>query len=282
MAKHARRGPKRVARRRARKGKKMLNTDVYRQTIKLTSVLTPKEGVLTKLSNFLGFFVSPVPGGGTGGVTMSLLGSPEYQLYCQMYDQMRVHSVTMKVIPRYNSTDSTLLVTAEQGLGGGAPATTAGKQVVYTVLDRDSVAPLNITTLKKYSSVKTHRMDRPFSRTYAVKYDGPNTWFNCQNQSDMGEIQKALGLFGGITCYGESFIERLNQAVNTPWADLEVTYQCSFRGKSLISVAFDQDTNSVTISQTPASISEDVLVFESNDNIPNYGSIDNSGNVIVS
>jgi len=250
----------------------MNNTEVYKQTIKMTSAITPAQGVTT--SNYVNYFISPVPGTGNGNVSVALQFSPEFGLYKTMYDQFRVHSVTMKIIPRSSNTEAIQLI-----LNNDNSTISAGKLVYYSVEDRDNNAPGNINAMKKYSSVKTHRMDRSVSRTYRVKYDGPNSWFDCQNVNSLADVQKSIGLWGGITVYGESFPERYLQVLNSVWADLEVTYQVSFRGKALVDLQYDPDSGEVTL--TPLSVdTEAPQVFSSADEIPNFGSVDTSGNQI--
>ena len=238
----------------------------------MTTAITPSQGLT--VSNYVNFFVSPAPGTGTGVITVPLLSTPEWALYRQMYDQCRVSSVTMKLIPRASMTEQSNLITLND-----TSYLTAGKNVYYTVEDRDGYAPGSIPVLKKYASVKVHRNDKVMSRTYRVKYDGPNSWFDCQNPSDLPEVQQALGLFGGMTVYGESFIERSGQILNSVWADLELTYQVSFRGKALVSIAVTED-GAVTLSQTPVGTLEAIQIFKGNDEIDHFGSVDLSGNQI--
>lgn len=262
---------KRAPRRRV--NKKMDNEEVVRHTVKVTSAITPAQGAL--VSNYINVFVSPNPGVGLSNMTVPLIYSPEYSLYCNMYDQLRVHSVSIKLIPRATQTENVFLAVESEG---AAPAVTMGKNVFYSVEDRDGVPPGNIATYKKYSSVKTHSCTKPMSRTYKVKYDGPNSWIDCQNRDSFSQIVSSLGLSGGICLYGESFMENKNQVLNSVWADLEVTYKLSFRGKALVNVALNDD-GSVTLSQTTLT-SEALQVFKSNDDIPSFGSVDLSGNTI--
>lgn len=265
---------KKTRRPRKRSNRKVDNEEIVKHTIKVSSSITPAQGVT--VSNYVCMFVSPNSGIGQNNMTMPLGYSPEYLLYCQMYDQLRVHSVTMKVIPRATQTESVFLAVESEG---AAPAVTVGKNVFYTVEDRDGVAAASIATLKKYSSVKTHSCVKPMSRTYRVKYDGPNTWLDCQNRDVLNQITQTLGLQGGITLYGESFMENKNQILNSVWADLEVTYQLSFRGKALVGIAVGED-GSVTLSQKPLGSLEALQVFHSTDSIDHFGSVDVDGNTI--
>jgi len=188
---------------------------------------------------------------------------------------MRVHSVTLKIIPRANMTEQSNLITLND-----TAYLTAGKNIFYTVEDRDGIAPASIQTLKKYSSVKEHRNDKKMVRTYRVKYEGQNGWFDCQDTGAMDQIQQNLGLLGGLTVYGESFIERSGQVLNSVWADVEVTYNMTYRGKALVSIAVDADTGKVTLADTPSVTLEALQVFTGNDVVNHFGSVDTSGNQI--
>ena len=253
--------------------KRAANLDVVKQVIKISGSQSPVQGLA--VSNYAYSFFSPTPGPAVGGVSLSLLGSPEYAMFRQMYDQVRVQSVNVKLVPRYNATEATAFTAAIDNA-----TLTAGKQVYYSVIDRDGIAPSSITSLKKYASVRTHSMNKPMSRTYTVKYEGANGWFDCQNPALMDQIQQNLGLWGGITIYGESFLEDFAGLFNGIWADVEVTYNVLFRGKALLSIAVDVDTGNVTLSQTPTGTLEQVQILVSHDDIDHAGAVDLSGNPI--
>jgi len=254
--------------------KKSNNVETYFKQIKLTSAVTPAQGVT--VSNYVNVFLSPNPGT-PGNITCALNKSPEFNLYSQMFDQFRVHSVTMRLKPRYNMTELTALQASVDQLAGGL---SVGKAVYYSVEDRDGLAPATINTLKKYSSVRTHAIDKPMVRKYGIRYDGGASWFDCQAPDQLTDVQKALGLFGGITVYAESLPEVFTTIVNKVWADIEVTYNVTFRGKALVSIAVGDD-GAVTLSQTPLETQEAVQVFESSDTTNRIGSIDPSGNTIT-
>lgn len=264
---------KRAPRKRVRKNRKVDNEEVVKHTVKVTSAITPVQGIT--VSNYINVFLSPNPGQGNSNMTVPLTFSPEFLLYCQMYDQFRVHSITIKLVPRATQTENVFLAVESEG---AAPAVTLGKNVFYSVEDRDGVANGNINTYKKYSSVKTHSCTKPMSRTYRVKYDGPNSWLDCQNRDSFPQIVQSIGLGGGISLYGESFMENKNQVYNSVWADLEVTYQLSFKGKALVNIAVGED-GEITLSQETL-VAEELQVFASSDKITSFGSVDASGNTI--
>jgi len=270
----SRKPKRRVAKKTRRSNKKANNLETYNRTIKLTSAVTPAQGAT--VSNYVNIFLSPNPGT-PGNITCPLSKSPEFNLYAQMYDQFRIHSVTMRLKPRYTMTELTAFQSSVDQLAGGL---SVGKAVYYSVEDRDGLAPATINTLKKYSSVRTHRIDKPMTRKYGVKYEGAASWFDCQAPDQLTDVQKALGIFGGITVYAESLPEVFMTIVNKVWADIEVSYNVTFRGKALVAIALGQD-GSVTLSQTPLETQEAVQVFESSDTTHRIGSVDPAGNTIT-
>jgi len=248
------------------------NTDIVHQIIKMSGAVNPTQG--TNVSNYVYWMNSVSPYlSGSQSVSQSLSSSTEFALYKQMYDQFRVHSVNIRVVPRYKTTEQVALNLTEATL-------TMGKNVFYSVIDRDGIAPSSIPALKRYSSIKVHKNDKPMSRTYVVKYEGANGWFDCQQPQMQNAIQSNLGLDGGITFYGESFMENLNEEVNGIWADMEITYKVSFRGKSLISLKVGEE-GQVTVSQTPVGTLELPQVLLTNDDVDHFGAIDLTGNTIL-
>jgi len=263
MRKMRRKGKKSVARKRA------ANQETYSFKIKTQSVLVPVQGAL--VSNYLNCFVSCVPGPGASNNTCPLNQSTEFALYNQMFDQFRVNRLRVRVVPKITQVDAVALNEGQVTIGRG---------VYYTVVDRDGQVPSSISAIKKYSSSKTHKITRPATRTYAIKYDGKDQWFDCQDKTAMPDVQKSLGLWGGISVYGESFPEFTNVAANDSWADLEVEYSVSFRGKALVGIVANED-GSVTLKQPDEDNLDPVTVFKAVDGINlHLGSVDLSGNII--
>lgn len=266
------RKPAKKAKRIARKRENNMATRT--EVIKLTSAIVPVEG--DRVSNFVYGYWSPSPQFNAGVVPQSqpLFASKEFTLFRNMYDQFRVNSITLTVIPRYTVTDAATLVALADGT---TPQITMGKGVYYTVEDRDGVAPSNIEALKRYESVKQHKVTSRMSRKYSVKTG--NSLFDCQDPAGLDQIQKAIGLKGGITVYGESLPEVANTMKNGVWADVEVSYNVTFVGKALVSVAINED-GSVTISQPDPLATETLQQYLSNEDNIHSGAIDLSGNLI--
>jgi len=268
--------PRRRPARRARKAKKtvarkrMANQETYSFVIKTQTVLVPVQGAL--VSNYLNCFVSPVPGVANSNMTCPLNQSTEFALYNQMFDQFRVNKLKIKVVPKITQVDAVALNEGQVTIGRG---------VYYTIVDRDGQVPSSISAIKKYASSMTHKITKPATRVYKIKYDGKDQWFDCQDKNAMPDVQKSLGLWGGISVYGESFPEFTNVAANDSWADLEVEYSVSFRGKALVGIVANED-GSVTLAQPDLEELDPVTVFKAVDGINlHLGSVDTSGNLIT-
>jgi len=283
-----RRAYRKMRKSKRKSSKKVNNTDMYRFTVKQSTTINPVNWDTTKgsapfPSNYINAFFSTAPGLATQSMTSPLNQSTEFALYRQMFDQFRVHSVTVKVIPRANMTEAIAL--SATALNTSPNAVTVGRNVYYTLIDRDGPVPSSTSAIKKYSSFKVHKMTSVATRTYAIKYDGRDQWFDCQNTGDIEDVQKSLGLWGGITVYGESFPEPRNLNNNDnpiPWADIELTYRVSFRGKALVGVAVGTDdlgNEVVTLTQPPNNY-PDVVVYKNEEQVRHYGAIDLSGNLI--
>jgi len=255
------------------------NMDTRTEIIKLTGAVVPTQytpGGTERISNAVYGYWSPSPQFNAGVVpqSMPLFASKEFSLYRNLYDQFRVNSITLTVIPRYTMTDAATLVALTDGT---TPQITMGKGVFYTVEDRDGVAPANIEALKRYASVKQHKINKRMSRKYSVKYG--NTLFDCQDPAGMNDIQRSLGLKGGITVYGESLPELANTTANGVWADVEVVYSVTFVGKAAVGLTANDD-GSITVSQGDESSHFPLQQYLSNEDNIHQGSIDPSGNRI--
>lgn len=255
------------------------NMDTRTEIIKLTGAIVPTQyapGGSQRVSNAVYGYWSPSPQFNAGLVpqSMPLFASKEFSLYRNLYDQFRVNSITLTVIPRYTMTDAATLVALTDGT---IPQMTMGKGVFYTVEDRDGVAPANIEALKRYASVKQHKINKRMSRKYSVKYG--NTLFDCQDPAGLDDIQRSLGLKGGITVYGESLPELTNATANGVWADVEVVYSVTFVGKAAVGLTANED-GSITVSQGDESSNFPLQQYKSNEDNINQGSIDGSGVLI--
>jgi hypothetical protein len=157
-----------------------------------------------------------------------------------------------------------------------------GNGKIYSVIDRDGVAPNSIVAYRKYASAKEHKIMKTIVRSYTPKYGGNAGWFDCQDPAGLADIQRSLGLNGGVCFYGESFPELNGQLFNTVWAAAEVSYFCSFKGKVLVNLTSNALTGDVTISQIISQVVEaHSVALPRADNDIHAGSIDLSGNLIT-
>jgi len=234
---------KRALKKRVSRAKKvMANKDDHYVTVKASGNLRPVQGT-TALSNYVWTAFSPCPSYLNPIQSMPIFSEAEFTLNRQMYDQFRVLSMTVKLIPRYTMADSTTLVGATDN-----NQITQGTGTFYSVVDRDGWGPGHVSALKKVSSCKTHSIYKPFSRTYRPNYTN-NSWLDCQDPAGIFDYQRLQGIAGTITIFGASFPEKLNQQSNGIWADVEVSYRCVFRGKTLLNIQV-ADNGDVTLSQS--------------------------------
>lgn len=263
---------KKMGKRVMRKKATMNNNDLCYRTIQASGGLTPTQGVA--VSNYVGTWWSPIPSL-SSTASNPLFNLPEFTLFRNMYDQFRVNSVSVKLIPRIKTAEAGALVTAE-----GAGNLTYGKGVLYSVEDRDGPAPFSIASMKRYASIKTQSIFKTFQRSYRVNYRNANVWFDCQDPAGLNDIARSLGITGGISVYADSFPEPKNAIINDPWYDVEVRYSVVFKGKAIPTMTEDASGNVLVSADFP--VTEALMYAEDNtDKNPHSGAIDVSGNRIV-
>lgn len=276
MAKRAYRkragGKKKKVARKARA--RMNNMDDHHFAIKVAGSLTPLNGTVT-VSNYIYTYWSP----GVGLTTPASQSNPlsqsaEFQLYRNMYDQWRVTSFNIRIIPRANVVDATNLIVQND-----SSAITQGKGVFYTVEDRDGIAPGYIGSLNKYASVKVTKLTSKLSRSYSVS-NTKSTWYDCQDPAGLEQLQRASGMRGGITLYAESLPEVFGTIYNSVWADVEVTYNVTFRGKCLVNIVYDPDTGVSTVAPVDTAQMEVPFAAKTQEGNAHSGAVDLSGNMI--
>ena len=209
----------------------------------MTTALTPGQG--GTVSNYIRSFVSLAPGATAG--TLSWSTNPEVRMFRSMYDRFRINSVTAKIIPRAN-------VQLAIGVGGSSQNNSQG--VYYVAMDRDSAIGGAVNQIKRLKSVKVHSQLKGCSATYKVKYPKGVTW-DTLSDMDNGTIRPGiidqmttLGIYGGITIYGENFPENDGRLLNNIWADMELSYNMTFYSYSPRDIQYDPETDTVTIRQS--------------------------------
>lgn len=204
-----------VSKNRVKKAKQ--NMDTFFLKTKTLLTLTPAQGV--SVSNYIygGFVMNP--GAGTNFYT----NNAEFNLYKLQYDKFRVNSVKLIVRPKANVLDQT-------NAQNDSNFTLTGDGMIHTCIDRDGLAPSSISVISRYPSYKKYRVDKPFSRSYAIKYP-TGVWLDCDDPATFS-MSKELGLTGGITIYAEDLLEDSREVFNEPWAEVEVQYNIVFQGKT--------------------------------------------------
>ena len=258
---------KRARRVRAREN----NMDDHTVVHKMAGSITPQQGLT--VSNYVYTWWSPSAKVQTPPQSNQLLFSSEFGLYRNLYDQYRVNYMTVKVIPRANVVDAILLVQQND-----SAQITQGKGVYYSCEDRDGIAPGLVGALNKYASVKCHKLTKSMTRTYKPN-NAKNLWFDCQDPAGLQEPARAGGYLGGITIYGESLPELIGTLANSVWADCEVSYSVTYRGKAMTQLTTNDD-GSVTVGQFDPVDAEAPFVVKTQEGINHQGAVDLSGNII--
>jgi len=247
------------------------NMDNHTVVHKMAGSITPQQGL--SVSNYVYTWWSPTPKVQSPPQSNQLLFSSEFGLYRNLYDQYRVNYMTVKVLPRANVVDAILLVQQND-----SAQITQGKGVYYSCEDRDGIAPGLVGALNKYASVKVHKLTSKMSRTYKPN-NAKNLWFDCQDPAGLQEPARAAGYLGGITIYGESLPEVVGTLANSVWADCEVSYSVTYRGKAMTQLTSNED-GTVTVGVFDPADAEEPFVVETQEGINHLGAVDTSGNMI--
>lgn len=240
---------------------------------KVAGSITPLQGLT--VSNYVYTYWSPAPNYLSPAQSNPLFSSAEFNLYRNLYDQFRVNRVTIRIIPRANVVDATNLVTQND-----SASITQGKGVYYTVEDRDGIAPGYIGSMNKYASVKVTRLTSKLTRTY-MPTNAKSLWFDCQDPAGLDQISRSIGMRGGITLYAESLPEVTNAVLNSVWADVEVLYSVTYRGKAMVNLTVNEDGSVLAspVDETNMEVPFSVKTQEGNNHL---GAVDLSGNIIES
>lgn len=210
-----------------RKAKAKKNMDTFFLRAKVQSTLIPAQGAL--VANYLYQHFSLMDSALPTGITQI----PEFNLYRVQYDKVRINSIHVVVTPKANVLD---VATAQND---GAYNLT-GDGMVHTCIDRDNAAPSNIAAIERYPSYKAYSQRKKFSRQYSIRWP-TGVWLDCQNIYQDQTLLNRLGCFGGVTMYGENFLEDQLEITNEPWVKVEIFYNCVFQGKTSASLAVAND-----------------------------------------
>lgn len=214
--------------RKQHKAKAKKNMDTFFFKAKTTGMITPSQGAT--VSNYVWFSPQLCDATSTWGITQNA----EFNLYKALYDKVRINSIRIHITPRANVLDQS---TAQNDNNYAV----LGDGVIHTCVDRDGQAPANVARISRYPSYRKYSVMKKFSRSYSVRYP-TGVWLDCQNIYEDTTLMNRLGLFGGITLYGENFIEDKLEIFNEPWAECVIEYNCVFQGKTSASLAYDNGT----------------------------------------
>lgn len=214
-----------------KKAKAKKNMDTYFLRAKFNLISTAVQGAT--VNNYVYAFFPLMNATNTIDATQNT----EFKLFQTLYDQVRINSVTIKVVPKAN-------VLSQLEAQKDSEVVAVGDGLIHTAIDRDGSTPWNVGALQKYSSYKAYNLKRPFTKTYGIKWP-PGVWLDCQNIYEDTALLKRIGALGGVTMYAENLIEDLLELINEPWANLYITYNCVFRGKTSAAITMDGSGNVV-------------------------------------
>lgn len=213
------------------------NMDTFFLRPKFNFVSLPVQG--TTVSNYIyGYLplLSPT-------LAVGCTQNAEFNLYRAMYDRVRINSVKITITPKANTFD-------QANAQNDGSLTLTGDGMIHHVIDRDGTGPTNIAQLQRYGSYRKTSCMKKFTRSYSITYpDG--VWLDCQNIYEDDTLIKRLGGYGGITYYGENFVEDRLEIWNEPWADVVVEYGVVFQGKTVGNISLADD-GSIIVSHAEA------------------------------
>lgn len=240
---------KMVTKKRAKQAK--VNADTHYLKAVSMQNLVPGQGVT--VANYIYCYFSLDPANGASIFT----NNADFNLYRQLYDRFRINKVTVKLTPKANVLDATLAQTDDA-------YNLTGDGKIHTCIDRDGIAPSSISAISRYSSYKAYSVLKPMTRSYRVSYP-KNLWLDTGDVGNSMQKLSTLGLFGGITIYGENFIEDNYELFNEPVYEAQVSWDIVFQGKTngklsavldennnVIGVQVTNQDNIVSLPQTPA------------------------------
>lgn len=213
---------------------KKSNSDTLAMTFRAEGQIIPFQGIT--VSNY-SFTTLPLL---NQQMNIGVTQLKDFVLYNNMYDQVRVNSVSVTVTPKANVLEYT------QAQNDNL-FNLAGDGLLHHVIDRDGNPPTNIGSLQRYSSYRKTSVLKPFKRSYSVTYP-PGVWLDSQNIYEDATLLKRLGLTGGIYIYGENFLEDSGEVYNEPVATISVSYNVVFRGKTSGNLTYNTETGAITVS----------------------------------
>jgi len=208
------------------------NSDTFAITVKSIAQIVPVQGV--SVANYIYTTIPLMSSALNVGVTQNA----EFNLYKNMYDQVRINGLTIRVTPKANVFDA---------INGNAEnMTQSGDGLIHTVIDRDGPSTTNIQVMSRYPSYKKYSVLKPFGRSYSIKWP-TGIWLDTSNLYESPDLLKQVGAFGGVYLYAENLLEDVLEVFNEPYGDIHVWYNVVFRGKTQGALSYDAETGGVTV-----------------------------------
>lgn len=214
------------------KKKKAKNMDTFSLTVKTSALMVPVQGVT--VSNYVYTTVPLMNSTLYTGVTQN----SEFILYRNMYDQVRINSVMVKVTPKANVLDQ--VYSQDNSL------TTTGDGLFHTIIDRDAPGATSIQAWSKYPSYRKFNQKKSFSRKYNISWP-KGIWLDTANLYDDMSLLKQVGALGGIYLYAENVLEDVGELINQPLADIHIYYNVVYRGKTAGALSYDFETGGISV-----------------------------------
>jgi len=212
---------------------KKKNMDTFALTVRSMAQIVPVQGVT--VANYFYTTVPLMDPTLATGVTQN----SEFNLYKNMYDQVRINSVSVTLTPKANVLD----MTRAQADGN---YTLSGDGLCHTVLDRDSPSGMGISVMSRYPSYLKISLLKKFTRRYGIKYP-VGIWLDTSNIYANDDLLKSLGAYGGVYCYGENVLEDKTEIFNEILYDIHISYNVVFRGKTQGSLTYNEANGSITV-----------------------------------
>lgn len=163
---------------------------------------------------------------------------PEFDLYTNLYDRVRINSVTVEWIPKANIYDVLNAL-------NDTTVTTTGDLMFHTVIDKDSKGPLNVKSLQRYGSYKRFSVKKYWKRTMRMTYP-KSYWINTIGPNSDANTLQSIGGCSYMTVYTENLPSNVTNPTYNNFGTFKITYNVVFQGKYAASITA-QDDGSVLI-----------------------------------
>lgn len=237
-----------------KKARAMKGKDTFYLKAKVSGTVTPSQGVAVSNYVYGTYYLL------NGTSSVDVTKNPEFILYKNLYDRVRINSVKITVTPKANF----LALNTAQNDGS---YTLTGDNMIHTVIDNDGQAAGNVARMTRYASYKKYSLLKKWSRRYSIKYPS-SVWLDCQNIFSDESLLKRLGLTGGITVYAENVLEDSLELINEPLYDVLIEYGVVFQGRAEGTLLYNADTKAISV--TP---SDEGAYPTPTDVVPVYGTI---------